>query len=261
MVIIRWLKQWTSQQTRTGMSVKVMMAYKSLQYSRTTKKLTKSQTCWAKSSSRLNFLISYMRNCHIYMRSGIENNQWFGEHSNSQQRWRPQMPLSSGQERLPYAVRNWALLRRPKKKMTVLKYCSGRDRNSVAEGLALGKPDGRGKKCINCWWITLLKTEMKGIERWSRHLKISLKDLWQPSTKLLNMLIKHSLIRYVLGYFFLKTVTWIWVIRDANWLKSLIKNLYHRVTHKCRFVGKAESWCIIILRVKHEKPTKGRDKA
>ena len=46
-----------------------------------------------------------MRDRHMQMGSSTEDNRLFGGHSNPEQRSRPRMPLSSGEERLPRADR------------------------------------------------------------------------------------------------------------------------------------------------------------
>ena len=54
-----------------------------------------------------------MRDRHMQLGSSIEDNRLFSGHSNPEQRSRPRMPLSSGEERLPRADRKWTLLGRP----------------------------------------------------------------------------------------------------------------------------------------------------
>ena len=44
-----------------------------------------------------------MRNCHMQMGSCMEDNRLFGGHSNPEQRSKPRILLSSGEERLPHA--------------------------------------------------------------------------------------------------------------------------------------------------------------
>ncbi len=54
-----------------------------------------------------------MRDRHMQMGRSMEDNRLFGGHSNPEQHWRPRMPLSSGEERLPRADRKWTLPGRP----------------------------------------------------------------------------------------------------------------------------------------------------
>lgn len=57
-------------------------------------------------------LITFLCNCHICLKSGIEDNKLFSWHSNDGQRLWRQMPLYSGYKRLPRVLTKWVLLKR-----------------------------------------------------------------------------------------------------------------------------------------------------
>lgn len=59
---ISCFKQWKLELEEIRVPVTVITDYKNLQYSITTKKLTRPQACWAKFLSKFNFVIFYIPN-------------------------------------------------------------------------------------------------------------------------------------------------------------------------------------------------------
>ena len=59
LAIIQYFEQWRPELEATGVPIKVITDYKSLEYFITTKKLSRRQACWAKFLLGFNFVISY----------------------------------------------------------------------------------------------------------------------------------------------------------------------------------------------------------